>query len=95
MFADDTVLFCSHKNFQTVQAILNNELRKVLKWFCSNKFSLSLNKTKYMILLKSKTDGSFSVKINGFEIVLTHTYKSLGVIIEDKLKWHDHIIYIC
>ena len=89
------VLFCSNKNSQNVQAIANNELHKVSKWFCSNKLSLSFNKTKYMILSKSKTNEPFSVKINGFEIVQTHGYKYLGVIIDDKLKWHDHITYIC
>ena len=95
MFADDTVLFCSHKNSQNVQAIVNNELHKVSKWFCSNKLSLSLNKTKYMILSKSKTNEPFFIQINGFEIEQTHSYKYLGVIIDDKLKWHDHITYIC
>ena len=48
-----------------------------------------------MILSKSKTNEPFSVKINGFEIVQTHNYKYLGVIIDDKLKWHDHAVYIC
>ena len=89
------VLFCSHKNSQNVQAIVNNKLHKVSKWFCSNKLSLNLNKTRYMILSKSKTNEPFSVQINGFEIVQTHIYKYLGVIIDDKLKWHDHITYIC
>ena len=95
MFADDTVLFCSHKNSQNVQAMVNNELHKVSKWFCSNKLSLILKKTRYMILSKSKTNEPFSVQINGFEIVQTHSYKYLEVIIDDKLKWHDHITYIC
>ena len=95
MFADDTVLFCSHKYSQNVEAMVNNELHKVSKWFCSNKLSLSLNKTRYMILSKSKTNEPFSVQINGFEIEQTHSYKYLGVIIDDKLKWHDHITYIC
>ena len=62
MFADDSVLFCSHKNFQNVQAIVNNKLHKVSKWFCSNKLCLSLNKTRYMILSKSNTNESFSFK---------------------------------
>ena len=43
MFANDTVLFCSHKNSQNAQAKVNNELHKVSKWFCSNKLCLSLN----------------------------------------------------
>ena len=61
MFADDTVLFCFHKNSQNVQAIVNNKLHKVSKWFGLNKLSLNLNKTRHMILSKSKTNEPFSV----------------------------------
>ena len=43
----------------------------------------------------TKNNEPFSVQINGFEIVQTHSYKYLGVMIDDKLKWHDHITYIC
>ena len=75
MFADDTELFCSHKNSQTLQAIVNNELHELLKWFSSNKLSLNVNKTKYTILSKSKTDVSFSGEINGIETVRTNSYK--------------------
>ena len=46
--------------------------------------SLRLNKTKYVILLKLKMDEPFFVKINGFEIVQTRSYKYLGIIIDDK-----------
>ena len=95
MFADDTVLFCFHKNSQNVQAIVNNELHQVSKRFCSNKRSLSLNKTRHMVLSKSKTNEPFSVQISGFEIVQTHGYKYVGIIIDNKLKWHNHITYIC
>ena len=71
------------------------EVVELSKWFCSNKLSLNFNKTKYMILSKSKTDEPFYVKMNSFEIVQTHTYKYLRVIIDDKLKWHDHMMNIC
>ena len=81
MFADNIVLFCSHKNSQNVLAIANNKLHKVSKWFCSNKLSLSLNKTKYMILSKSKTNQLFSVQVNSFEIVQTYSDKYLGALL--------------
>ena len=80
MFADDTVLFCSHKNSQNLQAIVNNELHTVSNCLCLNKFS-GLHKTKCMNLSKSKTNEPFSVIINGFDIARTQSYKYLGVII--------------
>ena len=46
MFADDTNLFLSHKNIDTLFAIMNVELENVSTWFKSNKLSLNVDKTK-------------------------------------------------
>ena len=46
MFADDTNLFLSHKNIDTLFAIMNVELENVSRWFKSNKLSLNVDKTK-------------------------------------------------
>ena len=93
MLADNTVLCCSYRNSFTVQVIVNNEFYKLSKWFL-NKLSLSLNETENMILSKLKTDEPSSVKINDFEIVQAHSYKYIGIIIDDKLKRLDHFTHI-
>ena len=49
MFADDTNLFCSHKNIKTLFQIVNNELRLVTEWFLANKLSLNAKKAKYVL----------------------------------------------
>ena len=49
MFADDTNLFLSHKNIDTLFAIINVELENVSTWFKSNKLSLNVNKTKWSL----------------------------------------------
>ena len=41
MFADDTNLFCSHKNVKTLFQIVNSELKLVTEWFLSKKLSLN------------------------------------------------------
>ena len=46
MFVDDTNLFISHKNIDTLFASMNKELENVSTWFKSNKLSLNLDKTK-------------------------------------------------
>ena len=45
MFADDTNLFISHKNIDTLFASLNKELENVSRWFKSNKLPLNVDKT--------------------------------------------------
>ena len=49
LFADDTKLFASHKNLDTLINILNKELNKVSNWFKVNKFSLNIKKTRFIL----------------------------------------------
>ena len=52
MFADDTNLFCSHKEVKTLLQIVNNELKLVTEWPLANKLSLNAKKTKYILFHK-------------------------------------------
>ena len=45
-FADDTNLFCFHKNIKTIFQIVNSELKLVTEWFLENKLSLNAKKNK-------------------------------------------------
>ena len=49
MFADETNLFCSHKNIKTFFQIVNSELKLVTEWFLANKLSLNAKETKYVL----------------------------------------------
>ena len=44
IFADETNLFYSNKDINTVFLKVNNELQKINEWFISNKFSLNVKK---------------------------------------------------
>ena len=46
MFADDTNLFCSHKNIKELFKIMNHELIKIQQWFNANKLSLNIKRNK-------------------------------------------------
>ena len=46
MFADDTNFFLSHKNIDTLFAIMNVERKNISTWFKSSQLSLNVNKTK-------------------------------------------------
>ena len=45
MFADDTSIFCSHKDANHLVSIVNKELAKIVIWLKVNKLSLNLTKT--------------------------------------------------
>jgi len=59
LFADDTKIFIARKNSSEIQTILDEEIPKLLSWFNSNKLSLNLNKTNYMIF-RSKFARNYS-----------------------------------
>ena len=48
LFANDTNLFCSHRNTDHLVSISNNKLGKIVTWLKANKFSLNLTKTNFM-----------------------------------------------
>ena len=48
MYADDTTLYSNINNANS-DIILNNELCKISDWLSSNKLSLNVKKTKYMV----------------------------------------------
>ena len=49
LFADDTNLFASRKNLDTLINILNKELDKVSNWLKVNKLSLIIKKTHFIL----------------------------------------------
>jgi len=50
LFPDDTSLHLSHKDNETLQLNVENELDKVETWVRSNRLSINYSKTAYMIL---------------------------------------------
>ena len=48
-FADDTNLFMSHKNIDTLIDKMNEELIKINTWVQVNKLSLNITKTNFML----------------------------------------------
>ena len=75
---------------------LNNELQKLSEWLVSNKLTINLKKTHYIIfsssnLAKTTFDDLY---INHQTIDRVISTKFLGVIIDAKLKFKEHIAHI-
>ena len=50
LFADDTALILTDSNLKSLNDKVNTELSKVGHWLNSNKLSLNLSKTKYLLV---------------------------------------------
>ena len=95
LFADDTSVFLEGTEYSNLFITLNNELENVTKWLNANRLTVNMKKTHYMIFhrAKFKTAGQDVVMQNSALICVTTT-KFLGVIIDHKFKWNDHITYV-
>ena len=94
LFADDTFLCAQDKNIDSLQSNVNVELDKVYSWLVSNKLTLNINKSKYMIVSKKRLIPQLKIYLNGTELEKCESYKYLGVYIDSKLNWKDHIDHI-
>lgn len=64
IFADDTNMFYSSKDAEQLQSVIDEELRKVLKYCAANMLSINFKKTNYMIItsLKKRTNISLQYR---------------------------------
>ena len=96
LFADDTNAFYSDTNVKALNQTLNNELIKVSKWLQVNKLTLNIKKTQVILFnaKNKKVKEPLKLKINGENIKQVNSTKFLGIIIDSKLTWKQHIAHI-
>ena len=94
LFADDTFLCTQNKSFSALEAEVNIELEKVYSWLASNRLTLNISKSKYMLISKSRSIPNLSICLNGTQMQSCDSYKYLGVHFDKNLDWKCHIDYI-
>ena len=95
LFADDTSVFFSHKNPDTLLNTVNSELKCIYEWICCNKLSLNVQKTQSMFVSNSISTlpGNLSLMNTSIDLVESTTF--LGLFIDNKLSWKKHTTYLC
>ena len=88
-FANDSTVFTSDSDINSVHATVNRELVGVDNWLKTNRLSLNVSQTSYMIICNQKN--SFDIKI--LESILTKVsiVKFLGVTLDENLTFMDHV----
>ena len=94
LFADDTNLFYAGKDLDEVCKIISRELNILHIWFQVNKLSLNVAKTNFMIFGNKRFEENYIISINGMNINRVYVTKFLGVHIDSKLNWNEHISVI-
>ena len=92
LFADDTTVYLSSKKLTYLYTTMNNELLNLTDWLRANKLSLNISKTNYMLFTYHKQqDTNIDLQLSNSNIQRTKCAKFLGLYIDDKLKWDEHI----
>ena len=88
-FADDTTVFASGSDINGVHTAVKRELVGVDNWLETNRLSLNVNKTSYMIISNQKN--ALDIKIKKKILTKVSTAKFLGVTLDENLTFKDHV----
>ena len=95
MFADGTNLTASGDTITNIEVKLNKDLENIHQWLLANKLTLNMDKTEYMIAGSrqriDKIENDPDIRLGNDNIKRVKETKTLGIIIDDQLKWNTHI----
>ena len=74
---------------------MNEGLAKVDQWLCSNRLSLNVSKTTYMVISNKAVHNEPNIYIRNQKIDRVNHHKFLGVTIDSNLRFTDHINKLC
>ena len=91
MYADDANILIIGNSLDEVYSKLEFLCAALIKWVDNNGLALNLKKTNYMIFSRQRSLNYQDVVISGVTIERKTEARFLGVIIDEKLSWVQHI----
>ena len=92
-FADGTTPFVYDKDLQFILTKLENHSDIAIKWFENN--YMKMNSDKCHLFISGHKFEHLWVKISNDKIWETRTVKILGITIDNKLKFDEHLHNVC
>ena len=91
-FSDDTTVYMSGCDLNQLCEEVSIELGKVEKWMKANRLSLNVQKTSFMDFthrpIKSE---DLVIEIGGMRVQNVRAAKFLGVTVDDRLSYNQHV----
>jgi hypothetical protein len=96
IYADDTTLLLSDRSLTNLYAVANTALVSVANWFIDNRLNINIAKTNYLLFTNSVTGATVhNLMLNNYFIERKTYVKFLGLVLDDKLNWHEHVNGLC
>ena len=89
LYADDTTQYMADKNPTVLQFSLNQDMERLSSWLDHNYLQANGDKTQAMVL--GKSTHHYNLKFNGASIDIKEHLKILGVHLDNKLSFQEHI----
>jgi len=88
LYADDTTFINTADNITQLNLLAKHTISEAAVWFATNGFLLNETKTQSMICTLNSFD------VSNVEDGMVNSSKFLGIFLDNKLKWHQHIDHI-
>ena len=94
LYADDTVIYNSHRNINKAMANIQADLNGLTTWCHENGIYINPQKTKYMIFSSRNIlegEGRVQLKVDGENVERVKSYSYLGVTLDEHLTFDPHV----
>ena len=89
-YADDNQLHFSYESRVAIETAINEDLKQSMTWFNENS-----DKFQSFGLAPGRSSIDFKFRVDGQELQQENHIKLLGLTIDKKLNFHDHIVGLC
>lgn len=90
-FADDTACFTTSNDIDLIIDRLQLSIDKLIDYFRNWKLQINATKTEAIIFTRKRETPKRSLHVNKHPIPWSNSVKYLGVILDKKLNWNDHV----
>ena len=95
LYANDACITYSAPDVKTILSWITEDLFALNNWYTFNGLTINFDKTVYMLFSKqSITESLQPIVFNNILIRRVVTFKYLGLVLDEKLKWNEHITHI-
>ena len=89
-------MFFCHKSLVCLEKIINTQLAHVETWLNTNKLSLNISKSNFVLFYppQRKVNDPIKLYVNNTLLEEKNHVKYLGIMMDNNLNWKNHTIYI-